>query len=49
MKLLVEKVEVEKINGSRKDIKLNIYFNFFDDLYLRKQVQLKKSQSVNLL
>ena len=30
MKLLVEKVEVEKINGSRKDIKLNIYFSFVD-------------------
>ena len=35
MKLLVEKVEVEKINGSRKDIKLNIYFSFVDDYMLK--------------
>ena len=35
MKLLVEKVEVEKINGARKDIKLNIYFSFVDDYMLK--------------
>ena len=35
MRLLVEKVEVEKINGARKDIKLNIYFSFVDDYMLK--------------
>lgn len=53
-KLLIEKVEVEKINNDRKHIKLIIYFNFnMDivdkelDLYEKKSFPKKKEESSN--
>ena len=36
MRILVERVEVEKINGDRKHVKLIIYFNFNTDTIYRE-------------
>ena len=36
MRILVERVEVEKINGDRKHVRLIIYFNFNADTIYRE-------------
>ena len=36
MRILVERVEVEKINGDRKHVRLIIYFNFNSDTIYRE-------------
>ncbi len=52
-KLLIERVEVEKINNDRKHIKLTIYFNFNADIVDRdldlheKKIKPEKKEKVN--
>ncbi len=43
MRILVERVEVEKINGDRKHVRLIIYFNFnADTIYRELEIDNKK-------
>lgn len=42
MRILVERVEVEKINGNRKHVRLIIYFNFnADTIYIELEIDNK--------
>ena len=36
MKILIEKIVIEKVEDSRKNIKLEIYFNFLKNLLITK-------------
>lgn len=36
MKLLIERIEIEKLDSSRKNIKVNVYFNFTNDLFIKE-------------
>ena len=43
MRILVERVEVEKINGDRKHVRLIIYFNFnADTIYIELEIDNKR-------
>ena len=47
MRLLVERIEVEKINNNRKHIKLTIYFNFKSEIISRElKINGKKCSSI---
>ena len=45
MRILVERVEVEKINGDRKHVRLIIYFNFnVDTIYRELEIDNKRNK-----
>ena len=45
MRILVERVEVEKINGDRKHVRLIIYFNFnVNTIYRELEIDNKRNK-----
>ena len=47
MKLLIERIEIEKVDDSRKNIKATVYFNFTNNLFINELniSKLKKTQN----